>query len=300
MKNNGNVEEERSLPVNRTQAFFYILRNNYKEILFTSVFMTLFALPVIAVMVMAFMQLTVLGQADMSVKENLYAMYEMRRWMYFWCIPASAIFAVGASGGFYVVRRLAWNQDVKFFRDFCSGIKSNAIQFVIVTLIFAVFAAALCYIADFLMLNYELGDFYVIMVVIQAALLVFALALLLFQYCEIVVYKGSLFKQIKNSFVLMFGSLPRTVLIMLGELAPFVIIGILLSLNVLVISLVITTAFALIGFAYCALLFTLHSHSVFDKSVNLTAFPDIYRKGLYDGEAEQKKYEQQHKRNIFD
>ncbi len=293
-----NVREEESLPVNRKQVFFLAFRNEYRIILLVSVFMTLFVFPVLAVVFTALVRISELAAADLAVRENLVAMYEVRLWMYMWCIPAAAVFAIGASGSFYVVRRLVWNQEIKFFRDFGKGIKSNVLQFEIVTLIFSLFAFGVCYGTDLITLNNDLGGFYPYLLVIQVFLLLLAFSLLLFQYCGITVYKSGVIKQIKNSILLALGSFPTTLLAVLGVLAPVLLLLLFMYLQSIVFLIIIPTAMAVIGFGYCILLITLHCHRVFDKHVNKQHFPDIYRKGLYDSAAAQEIFDKENNRDI--
>ena len=284
------------LPVNRKQVFFRSFRSEYPVILLVSVIMTAFAIPFFAAIMLSLAQLAELSEADLSIAENLTAMYGTRLTMYLWCVPALAVLAVGASGCFYVVRRLVWGQEVKFFRDFGAGVKSNVIQYEIVTLLFSLFAFGLCYGCDLLTLNLDLGGFYPFLLAIQIILLLLALAFLLFQYCEIVVYKSSVFKQIKNSFMLTLGSLPLTLAALIGALAPVLLLLLFAVLQTVPVLVILSTALALVGFGYAILLFTLHCHGVFDRHVNKRDFPEIYRRGLYDAEAAQKQYDEQNKR----
>ena len=108
-KEENGVAEEQDLPVNRKQLFFRAFRNEYPVILLISVFMTLFAIPLFAVIMLSLAQLAQQSGADLSVPENVTAMYGTRFSMYLWCVPALLVFAVGASGAFFVTRNLVWN-----------------------------------------------------------------------------------------------------------------------------------------------------------------------------------------------
>lgn len=273
--------EERALPIDRRQVFFRSFHDDFATILLVSLFMTLFALPAIAVIMIAFLEIGGIAQEEMTA-ETISAMYGVRRWMYFWLIPALALFGVGGSGGAYVMRNLVWSEPSPFFRDFGKGIRQGAVQSLTVTLFFALFLAALCLLADFLTLNFDVGWFYSAILVLQAVLILFALSLLLVQYCIIAVYKDSLLHIVKNSFVLVFGSLPTTFLTVL--LAVFPLLFFLLFSDVFWVYLIIVTVMALVGFGYMMLLMTLHCHRLFDKHINIAAFPDLYRKGLYKEE----------------
>lgn len=290
------VTEEQSLPVNRKQLFFRAFRYEYPVILLISVFMTLFAIPLFTVIMLSLARLAQQSGADLSVPENVAAMYGTRATMYLWSVPALLLLGVGASGAFYVVRRLVWNQEVKFFRDFGKGIKSNIIQFEIVTLLFALFMFGVCYGFDLLALNLKAGAIHTMLTIIRVLLLFLAAAFLMFQYCGITVYEGSVLKQLKNSVILVFGSLPLTVVSMLGAMLPLILIMLFMFFQSLAVLILLSTALAVVGFGYSVLLITLRCHSIFDKNVNKKNFPEIYRRGLFDGEAAQKQYNEENNR----
>lgn len=271
-----------ALPVNRRQAFFRAFSEDYKTLLLISLFMTLFALPAVGVLFAAYVQLSVLAEEGAAVQ----ALQEVRRAMYLWLIPALCIFSVGASGGFYAMRQLVWNESGPFLHDFGKGIKGNALPFLAVTLLFALYAAGLCFLADFLRLNELFGAFSPIATALQAYFLLSGIALLCFCYCEIVVYRDKLWRILKNAFVLGFLSYPGTALVTVLALAPIAML--LLFADVFWVYLIFVTAMALIGFGYMTLLFTLHCHQVFDRHINAANFPALCRRGLYDPQKEEK------------
>ncbi len=295
-KEENGVAEEQDLPVNRKQLFFRAFRNEYPVILLISVFMTLFAIPLFAVIMLSLAQLARQSGADLSVPENVTAMYGTRFSMYLWCVPALLVFAVGASGAFFVTRNLVWNRDIKFFRDFGKGIKDNVLQFEIVTLVFALFAFGVCYGLDVLSLRVGSGAVNTILTVLRVFLLFLAAAFLTFQYCGITVYKGSVLTQFKNSIVLVFGSLPLTTAALIGALSPLLAIMLFMFFQSVIVLILLSTALAVVGFGFSVLLITLRCHTVFDKCVNKENFPEIYRRGLFDKEAAQKKFNEEHNR----
>ena len=103
--------------------------------------------------------------------------------------------------------------------------------------------------------------------------------LLLFQYCIISVYSDAMGKIIKNSIVFTLCSLPKSVAILTLMALPMILL--LIFGKVYWIYIIITVLMGIVGFGYAILIFTLHAHSVFDKYVNKTNFPQIYKKGLY-------------------
>lgn len=273
MKEN-NLKNDR--PFDRRDVFLGAFRNEYPTLLKVSLAMLVFAIPAILVFLWSMLEIYMLGDlGDRAMLE----LYTIQTRMYLWLIPAFAILSVGASGAFYVVRRLVWREDLQFFKDFCRGIKQNAPQSICSGVLFSVFIGALSYSVNTLNLNVKLGSVYWIVVILQAFLVAVAVMLLMFQYCSIAVYSDGMLKIVKNSFFLVWMSLPRTTLILLATLAPVLL---LLTFNsVYWIYLVVMIFMALVGFAYGILLFTLHAHNVFDRFINKDNFPQIYKKGLY-------------------
>lgn len=199
--------------------------------------------------------------------------------MYLWLILPFAVLSVGAAGVFYVIRRLVWGEEISFLSDFWKGIKMNAVQSVISGVLFIAFVGALCYGMNTLSLNVQLGSAYWVLLIIQIFLLVVAVLLLLFQYCIIAVYSDSMIKIIKNSFALVFMTLPRGLLTLVAIAAPVALIAMLGSSYLMY--LIAVTVMGLVGFGYAILLFTLYAHGAFDKFINKDNFPSIYKKGLY-------------------
>lgn len=273
MKEN-NLKNDR--PFDRRDVFIGAFRSEYPTLLKVSLAMLVFAIPAILVFLWTMLEIYMLGDlGDAAMLE----LYTIQTRMYLWLIPAFAILSVGASGAFYVMRRLVWREDLHFFKDFCRGIKQNAPQSICAGVLFSVFVGALSYTVNTLNLNVKLGSAYWIVVILQAFLVAVAVMLLMFQYCSIAVYSDGMFKIVKNSFFLVWMSLPRTTLILLAALAPILL---LLTFNsVYWIYLVVMIFMALVGFAYGILLFTLHAHNVFDRFINKNNFPQIYKKGLY-------------------
>lgn len=266
-------------PFDRKEAFVLIFRRDFGVIVKTSLAMTLFALPALIVFFWCFMEVYLLGKIS---AENAVELYSIQMRMYLWLIPSVALLSVGAAGGFYVIRRLAWGEHEFFIKEFGRGIKSNAAQSAICGVLFTCFVGALGYAVNILNLNFNLSSTYWMLFVVQVFLSALALIILLFQYSIIAVYSDGMFRIIKNSFALSLMSLPRSVAILLLILLP---IFLLLTFGgVYWVYLVAIIFLALVGFGYGVLLFTLHAHSVFDKYINRTDFPDIYKKGLYSPE----------------
>lgn len=275
------IEEEKqqgqALPINRKQLLSVCFRKHYSVILYVSLFMTLFSLPFIFVLVMTIAQLA--SYSGVEGEELVMLQYQLRGWFYLWSIPSTCVMSIGASGCFYAIKNLCWNEYGKFIKDFGQGVKENAVKYLLLTLLFSLFVSGVCYLFDFLTLNFNLGFGRVILLVLQVFLILVALAMLLFQYCGAILYKANVYELIKNSFKLAFGTLPRTLLMLVVSFAPVLLILLVWQWSWAYI--IAITVLALIGCGYTILMCTLHCHYVYDKYVNKTQFPQIYRKGLF-------------------
>lgn len=270
------TEKKETKPFDRKDVFILAFRKHYPTILGVSVAMLIFALPAIAVFFGSYIEFYYLGGTS---AENAMELYSIQTRMYLWLIPAFMILSVGAAGSFYVIRRMVWGEEGPFFKDFFRGIKNNWWQSIIVGTIFILFVGALNYGMNMLVLNASLGSFYWVLYMVQIFLSVISLMLLLFQYSAIAVYNDNVFKIIKNSFALVWMSLPRSILILILAFLPVFLF--LTFVKVYIIYVIVIVFLALVGFGYGILLFTLHTHYVFDRYINRDSFPEIYKKGLY-------------------
>lgn len=268
--------EENKKPFDRKDVFVLAFRQHYGVILGVSVMLFAFALPALAVFVLSYIELYLMGEITAETAAQMYALQAR---MYLWLIPAFAVFSVGAAGAFYTIRRLVWGEDIRFFADFFRGVRSNGVQSVVSGVLFIVFCGALSYTMNLLSLNAALGSAYWVLSVVQVFLLVAACIVLLFQYAIIAVYRDRMWRIVKNSFALTWMSLPRSVLIFLLMLLPVFLL--LAFSKVYFLYILVLLFLALVGLGYAILLFTLHAHGVFDKYINKHAFPQIYKKGLY-------------------
>ncbi len=263
-------------PFNRREAFINIFKSEFNILVKTSVATFLFALPTIAVILWCAAEMMLLGEIT---SDNALELYSIQARMNIWLIPSTAFFSVGAAGAFYVVRRLVWGEDISFFSDFFRGIKNNTLQSVISGVLVTALMGGIGYAGNLFSIKTGLASSHWIVSILQIALYIFLIILLLFQYCIIAVYSDTMGRIIKNSIAFTLCSLPKSVAMLIFMVLPIILL--LIFGNVYWIYLLITVFMGILGFGYAILTFTLHAHSIFDKYVNKTNFPHIYKKGLY-------------------
>ena len=272
-------EAKRNLPTSRKEVFFDLLRNRKMTLFALSCFTFMFFIP-LAVDLFFFNYLESAAIAA-DKKEYLFSLV-----FYSMCImiPCMIIGFIGFAGAFYTAKRLVWQEDINLAVDFFHGIKENWKHAIINGLLFSV-----------ILFGVVIGDSYLLIfaptspitcgIGIGALILVFLTfgMVIALNFTQDVYYENGILTTFKNSFCF------------LGLLNWRILVLFLLTtggLFVLSIFNLITLGIGLFLFAILnsvvIIIYTLLSHSVFDKYINQEHYPDMVGKGLYKLEKEDK------------
>lgn len=181
-------------------------------------------------------------------------------------VIAFAIFAFFMSGITQVVRQLCWNEPVFFGDDFKTGLKINGIKFVLVSL--------LASLTDYAASVTNTGLSYVLIPMSYVITLPIAIWYLL----QTVYYNVGAKNGIKNGVLFYVKTFPITLLLLFLTVAPsFFITNFLFNFTAkYVLYLLITVVY----FVPMLMVWLLYACHIFDKYVNKTNYPDVYRKGM--------------------
>ena len=272
-------EAKRSLPTTRKEVFFDLLRNRKMTLFALSCFTFMFFIP-LAVDLFFFNYLESAAIAA-DKKEYLFSLV-----FYSMCImlPCMVVGFIGFAGAFYTAKRLVWQEDINLAVDFFHGIKENWKHAIINGLLFSV-----------ILFGVVIGDSYLLIfaptspitcgIGIGALILVFLTfgMVIALNFTQDVYYENGILTTFKNSFCF------------LGLLNWRILVLFLLTtggLFVLSIFNLITLGIGLFLFAILnsvvIIIYTLLSHSVFDKYINQEHYPEMIGKGLYKLEKEDK------------
>ena len=141
-----------SLPSNRFELFWDILKGRFWKIVLVNLLILLFCLPLIAVIV--FRIFSIAGYGTMSpftqpfgvgyqaadsfagFGESIILSVNMRIYAF---MPLAMIFAaVGVSGGMYVIRNMVWTEGIFVANDFWRGVKQNFFPVLFVLVLFSI------------------------------------------------------------------------------------------------------------------------------------------------------------------
>lgn len=215
--------------------------------------------------------------------------------MYLVLIPCIMIASIGLSGAFYVMRRLVWGEGTSVASHFFRGIKMNFLPFLWSSLfaglsLFLVMANIGIYNnMDEIHIAWRIVG--IAVSVIQFLLL---LSMLIFLTTQAVTYKLKTFALIKNSFLFAIALLPTNLIMLILSAIPVIIMMILPSF-LFVFGLLI---FALLGFAYIILVWTVYAHWAYDKFINDRVEGAVKNRGMYKKtEADVKAAEERDRKN---
>lgn len=274
--------KEKGLPKNRLDVFLDVFQMSWRTLAYISLMLAIFILPAVLVLLFSEMaNINILTNIESSNQEEVlkatYEYYWQNIYTILYMFPCFIIASFGLAGAFNIMRRLLWFEQYEFFACFKNGIKGNIGKIIFNAILLTVVYAIGILIYLYLLFNNVDPLTTVIMIGVSIMVGVFLLNMVFIGYAQMNVYNNSLIGYIKNNFIFSVVSYFKSFLILLLALI-LVSIGFLFEY---VVSIVIVFSFyALLGFGYAILLFTLNSHNIFDKLINKEHYPNIYRKGL--------------------
>ena len=273
------LDVKKSLPRNRKEVFFDLLKNRKMNLFAFSCYTFIFFIP-LAVDLFYF---NFLESAAIASEHNdqlfsliFYSMLIM--------LPCMVIGFIGFAGAFYTAKKMVWQEGLSLASDFFQGIKENWKHAILNGVIFGLALFGLIIGGTYLMLYAPIHA--VIKGIGLGALILFFLVfgmVIALHFTQCVYYENRYSVTLKNSFSF------------LGLLNWKVFLVFLFSSGVVValgLFNLITLAIGLILFAFTnsvvIILYTLISHYGFDKFINQEHYPDYVNKGLYKLETNDK------------
>lgn len=272
---------EADLPATRFKQFKFVFRTRFGIIFRANLLSALFCLPLIAWWLVSNAYVAD-HVAELSVTEYASELISLTLLQYGTEIPLIMLAFAGLSGIFYITRRICWGQSVKIIADFGKGLKDSWVQFTLLGLIGGVFNLLIRYIINFSLLSMADGSAFLCSLAIAAAVLLALIlcTVLMYALCQSSLYTLSFGKLLKNSSIMTFKRLFRSLGIVLVSLAPVYLFALMPWAFVKIIGCCLAVVFS-IGFAVTVQ--TVFCHSVFDIFINAKEYPDYVGIGLAGG-----------------
>ena len=266
-------EAIRDLPHNRKEVFFDLLKHRKMYMFSLSCFTFMFFIP-LAVDLFLF---NYLESVSMATEQNIQYLFSLIFYSMVIMIPCMMIGFIGFAGAFYTAKKLVWQEGSYVSVDFFQGIKGNWKQALVNGFIFAFFLFGLvvgsCYLIIFMksqpiLLGVGIGA-------LVLFFLMFGMVIAL-NFSQMVYYENGFFNTTKNSFYLL-GLLNWKIFVLYLLTTGGVVALCCFNMITLAIGLLLFAVFN----SGVVILYTLISHSGFDKYINKENYPDMVGKGLY-------------------
>ncbi len=276
--------KEKGLPKNRLDVFLDTFQMSWPSLVYFSLFLGVFILPIILVVV--FSQMTgvnILTRIDSSNSEQIlqatieYFYHNIYTILYIF--PCSIIASFGFSGCFNIMKKIVWLEKIDFFASFKQGINGNIGKIIFNAVVLTVSYAIGCLTYLYIAFNELTPIVIAISIVLSSLVILFLLNIVFCGFAQMVIYENNLFNYVKNCLIFASFSFVRSSLMIILALI-LIPIGLLFESSVGIV--IVYSFYLLIGFGYAILLLTLNYHQIFDKLINKEQYPSIYKKGLSD------------------
>ena len=263
---------KQSLPTTRKEVFFDLLKYRKMSLFALSCYTFMFFIP-LAVDLFYFNYL----ESMAIIAEKYEYLFSLIFYSMLIMLPCMVIGFIGFAGAFYTAKRIVWQEGISLASDFFKGIKENWKHALINGVIFGLVLFGLVVGGSYLLIYAPITPV-VRGIGLGALILVFMLfgMVIALNFTQDVYYENGYGVTLKNSFSF------------LGLLNWKILLVFLFSTGVVVtlgLFNLVTLAIGLILFAFTnsvvIILYTLISHSAFDKYINKEHYPDMVNKGLY-------------------
>ena len=279
-KNITDQEVYNSLPHNRKEVFFDLLKHRKMTLFAISCFTFMFFIP-LAVDLFFFNFLESAAIAE-GLDNQLFSLFFYSMLI---MLPCMLIGFLGFAGAFHIIKKMVWQEDVTVAVDFFNGIKENWKHAIINGAIFGIILFGCVMGTSYLIIFAPMAPVWcgIGIGALILVLLFFGMVIsLYFTLC--VYYQNSVAATFKNAFAFLGLTNWKTFLVYLFSTGAVIA---LCCFNM------ITMAIGLFLFAILnsvvIVLYTLIAHSAFDKYINKEHYPEYVGKGLYKVETSDKK-----------
>lgn len=266
-------DKKKELPPNRFLQFFYLIKENFLLLFYSSLTYFVFLLPLIYILISSYMNYSsLINQENIDSQTLLSSIFASASLL----IPCILLLSIGDTGMHYVIKKIAYNEGC-LYKDFFIGIKKYFKKIFLYYVLISVFLFLV-------IINY--GCYYFVedlnpifkLVVFVICCILFAFSILAKPYfiLQKMIFNNTNIQTMKNSLVLAVAKLiPNLLFLLLSSvlyLTLFFFKNYLLALNIVIL--------IIFGGAYSTLITVLNSIDKLEKSIDPNEYKEIYHKGL--------------------
>ena len=262
------------LPSNRKEVFFDCIKNRFRYLFYSGLIVFISIIPIIIIYFLKSIYLGALFEEfnQGNITNDDYKTGTMTYLLIYdgLIVLSSFIVSLSICGLTRVIRQIAWEEPLFFFKDFTDGIKMNykhiSIHLFVLSLIYLISDVSLYIQMRFQILSYiPYGIFFLV-----------AIPMTLYNVSQTNIYIISNIKATKNSMLFLLKSVPVCILFS-AIIALVIFVGFIpnITIKILVYILLVMLLFPIYYLAWF-----LYSCSVFDKYLNVNYYPEIVDKGI--------------------
>ena len=284
-----------TLPTNRKEQFFDALKGNFGKLCGLNILILLTFLGVFALLLIKMAVSSTMGQLEafnqsfgvgypavpefVGTAENLKLSVDAQ---YLRFLPITMFLgAIGLSGGMYVIRNVAWGEGVFVANDFFKGVKKNYLICLAISALYSIFLLLGIILLDYSLLLQvtasKLEWLFVVSQVFIYAYIIFISIMALFMLSMAINYEMKFRHLLKNALLFTVGLFPINIVMVALCALPFIVF--LLGSFITYIGLFLIVLF---GFSFAMLLWTVYSHWVFDKHINIHLPKENQNRGIFE------------------
>jgi len=284
-----------TLPTNRFEQFFDAFKGNFGKLFGLNILILVTFLLLFFVLLLKTGIESTLGQLEgfsqsfgvgypaapdfTGTAESLQLNIDVKYMLYLPII--SLICAIGLAGGLYVIRFIVWGEGVFVANDFFKGVKQNYKIVAIISVLYSIFLLVGIVLNDYASLMIKvyssLSWVFVISKVFIYLYIVFITTMALFMLEMATNYDMKFRHLLKNSFLFTVGLFPINIVMLALCGLPFLLF--MIGNFVTYIGLFVMI---IIGFSYMILVWTVYSHWVFDKFININLPKENRNRGIFE------------------
>lgn len=284
-----------TLPSNRWELFWDILKGRFTKLIGVNLLMILFFLPLFFLLFYRLSLITGYGikypfsqsfgvgyQAPISLigfSESVTFSADALTFMF---LPLALIVAgFGIAGGAYVMRNMVWTEGLFVISDFWIGIKQNFKQIIMTMLLFSVVFYVSILAIDVYNQKIAMGDgarwLLVILKVLCYAFLAFSVMIAMHMITLSVTYEYKFLQLLRNAFVISAGLIVRNIFFLVVGAIPLFLV--MIDGFFMVLGLILLFVLSL---SFLLLVWTNYSQWIYDKFINTRIKGAKRNKGIYE------------------
>ncbi|MBR1581879.1 MAG: hypothetical protein IJ656_03465 [Bacilli bacterium] len=268
-----------NLPHSRIQAFFDILKTQWRKMLWNFLFFFLGALPFIIVSILNLRGITYgfqsISSGSANENEVYFNMFSVNNYSNLFNIGSFLVFTIVISGLSRIYTKLCWQKGMLYFSDFGLGIKQNLLQNAFFSIIIPIMVFLVGMFHSFA--HFNLNSLMPLVFVFYGIIIFVFLPWYFIFTSMSAIYEEKFIPKLRNSF-----SILIRVFIPLGGFIIVLVLPFgLLFIGNFIVNIFTFALFFLIYFPIWYLAYNLYINKVFDKYINQRFYPEIVNRGIW-------------------